>query len=127
MRNAKAVLGNDSETARMIREQCVPVTNLRPDVTWNDDFFVWLDQHDTWAFKDPAARLDQLDREAVQKLDAQIADETDQRSVSAYHALQMRTGQKVFVHAPSWQLKRGEKAHGPFTDKCELGTTEGVA
>jgi hypothetical protein len=140
MADATAILGNDSETARMIRERCVPVTNLRPGVTWNDDFFVWLDQHDSWAFKDPAQRLDDIDRETAARLDAHIADECDQRSVSAYHSMQMRTGQRVFVHQPSWSLSQsvarlpvargpalGDLSNGSLPDGCKHRQTENAS
>ena len=68
MNRVTPVLGNDSETGRMCREGLIPVISLRPGTTWNDDFFLWLDQHDTWQVGGPqkaADRIEQLERDEL--------------------------------------------------------------
>lgn len=92
--------GNDSETGRMCREGLVPVVTLRPDVVWNDDFFAWLDAHDTWRVGGPQKFADQLDAQEAQadaRLDEQIDDEADQRASSAYFAKLVRDGAVAFL------------------------------
>lgn len=100
MNRVTPVLGNDSETGRMCREQLVPVVSLRPDVTWNDDFFLWLDQHDTWALGGPAKAVDQIERherDAAEQLQRATDDEADQRGVSAYFSKLVRDGAVAFL------------------------------
>lgn len=100
MRRVTPKYGNDSETGRMCREGLVPVVTLRPDVEWNDDFFVWLDAHDTWRVGGPAKFADALDRQdaaAVERLDRAIDDEADQRASSAYFAKLVRDGAVAFL------------------------------
>lgn len=92
---------NDSETGRMCREMCIPVVTLRPDVTWNNDFFLWLEAGDMWAIPQVADYVEQAEQAAEDKQDAQAADTLDQMNVSAYDAMKLRSGQRVFVQAPN--------------------------
>jgi hypothetical protein len=100
MRAIAPALGNDSETGRMCREGVVPVVTLKPGVTWNHDFFAWLDAGDLWAIPNAPEHVEALEQQAEEKRDAAATDELDQRSVSAHDALKWRTGQQVIVQAP---------------------------
>lgn len=103
MRHVTPILGNDSETGRMCREGLVPVVSLRPDLKWNDDFFTWLDQHDTWRVGGPEKFVDKLEAQeqhATEQLQATSDDEADQRGTSAYFAQLVRNGAMAFVQAP---------------------------
>lgn len=101
MRSMVPVHGNDSETGRMCREGLVAVVTLKPSVTWNDDFFLWLDASDLWAIPNAPDHVERMEAEANEKRDAAITDELDQVSVSAYDAMKWRTGQQVLVQAPN--------------------------
>ncbi len=107
MQRVRPVLGHDSETGRMCREGCMPIVSLRPTCAWNDDLFHWLDASDVWARGGPERFCDQIER-AEGARDAQrdraADDELDQRGVSGYAALKLRTGQTTFVH----QLSSGD-------------------
>jgi hypothetical protein len=99
MERIRAV-AHDSEVARLVRERCIPVTSLVPWVTWNDDFFVWLDEHDTYRWGGPMGavdRLEALEQQAEAAEVARAADELDQRGVSGWAALQQRRGERVFL------------------------------
>lgn len=104
MKGVKPTLGNDSETGRLCRELCSPIVSLQPGVQWDARFFQWLDEHDTWAvqthYRNAADVLDEFDVRAQQQVAARKDDDADVRSVSAWHALQLRTGQKAFVQNP---------------------------
>lgn len=84
----------------MCREGVVPVVSLRPTVAWNDDFFVWLDAHDTWTIgggEKAAEQVESLERDAAAQLQAASDDEADQRGASAYFARLVRQGSVAFV------------------------------
>ncbi len=95
----------ESETNRMMKAGCVPVVSLRPDTTWNLDFFQWLDDHDTWtegggvedSIEKYAQKLDR-NEEAVTARHTRAADsELDARSTSAYFASLVRRRSLAFV------------------------------
>lgn len=102
-------LAHDTETARMVREGVIPVVSLLATVTWNNDFFQWLDDHDTWKFggsKDDSidkaiSQIESNEQAAESKLAADEGDELEQRAVSGYHALLSRAGRLVFVRNPN--------------------------
>jgi hypothetical protein len=93
------------ESARMLTHGCVPVCSLGPWVQWNQDFFEWLDAHDTWALKGKAEgagnaaadRLDEIDRLKQAQLDREQADGADQVGSSAHFGLLARKGELVFL------------------------------
>jgi hypothetical protein len=118
MRDVRPALGNDSETGRMCRERCVPVVAIRPGITWNSDFFQWLDDHDGWRYRDPAKRLDEIDAEVAARQQAEQEDAIDQVSASAYLAMKLRGGEAAFVRKhPSWTVDGptdGVTTHGPL-------------
>lgn len=96
----------ESETNRMMKAGCVPVISLRPGVTWNDDFFLWLERNDTWRFRGPTVDdkiekyVDDLERReqaAEDKADRQEADDLEARSTSAYFASLVRRRSLAFV------------------------------
>lgn len=96
----------ESETNRMMKHGCIPVISLRPGVTWNDDFFLWLEQHDTWTFRGPTIEdklekyVDALERQeqaADEKMNRDEAEELDARSSSAYFAQLVRRRSLAFV------------------------------
>ncbi len=92
--------GNDSETGRMCRLGVVPVVSLRPTVVWNDDFFAWLDGHDTWRVGGAEQFVNQLEAQEAQQaaqLERAGEDEADQRSTSAYFGKLVRDGAVAFV------------------------------
>lgn len=100
MRKVKPLLGNEGETGRMCREGLVPVVSLRPGVTWNDDFFRWLDAHDTWRVGGAEKFVDALDlqeREQLAALDRATDDEADARASSAYFGKLVRDGAVAFL------------------------------
>jgi hypothetical protein len=100
MKTVTPILGNDSETGRMCREGVVPVVSLRPDCTWNDDFFTWLDAHDTWRVGGPKKFADLLEAQEAQadeRLDKQIDDEAGERATAAYFAKLVRDGAVAFL------------------------------
>lgn len=103
-----AVLGKDSETGRLCREKLLPVVSLVATVEWNDDFFQWLRDHDTWlhtnAFRDVADCVEEVERAEEDRKQRESDDDGDVRGRAAWRALQLRTGQKVFVHEPAWSL-----------------------
>lgn len=93
------------ESGRMLKHGCVPLCSILPWVEWNQDFFEWLDRHDTWALKGQAEgsgnaaadRLDEIDRLKQAALDREQADMADQVGSSAYFGLQARRGNLVFL------------------------------
>lgn len=100
MQRVTPLYGNDSETGRMCRHGLVPVVTLRPDVTWNGDFFVWLDRCDTWARGGTDKFVNELEateRAQAVALDAASDDENDQRATSAYFAKLVREGAVAFL------------------------------
>lgn len=100
MQRVTPLFGNDSETGRMCREGLIPVVTLRPDVTWNGDFFLWLDQCDTWARGGPDKFVDAVERDeraAAVALDRASDDENDQRATSAYFGKLVREGAVAFL------------------------------
>lgn len=104
-------LANESETQRLWEHGLVPVTSLVPWTAWNDDFFQWLRDHDTWALKgreragDAAAdRLDELDAIRHSRIDAAAQSTLEARNVSAYDAFKRRTGQTVTLSQPATPL-----------------------
>lgn len=97
-------IAHDSETSRMVLHSCIPVTSLVPFVTWNDDFFIWLDEHDSWRLAPPeragdaaADLLDARDRDRAVRQDAAEADALDQLSSSAWFGKQVRAGEVAFL------------------------------
>lgn len=107
---AKALrpLSQESETQRMWRHGVLPVTSLVPWTAWNDDFFQWLRDHDTWALKgrdragDAAAdRLDDLDREKTSRIERTALNELDAVNASSYEAMQRRVGTRVTLSQPA--------------------------
>jgi hypothetical protein len=106
------------ESARMLRHGCVPLCSLVAWVQWNQDFFEWLDAHDTWALKgtpegsgDAAAnRLEEIDRLAQARLDREQADAADQVGSSAHFGLLARKGELVFL---SGDHRRSEDSGQP--------------
>ncbi len=100
MKRITPILGNDSETGRMCRLGVVPVVSLRPTVAWNDDFFVWLDAHDTWAVggtEKAVDKIESMEREAAEQHERATDDEADQRSTSAYFGKLVRDGAVAFL------------------------------
>ena len=93
------------ESGRMLKHGCFPVCSLVPWVTWNQDFFEWLDAHDTWAVKGQvegsgeaaAARLEEVDTLKAKALDKAQADEADQIGTSAYFGLKARKKELVVL------------------------------
>lgn len=140
----KPILGNDSETGRMCREKLIPVVSLIPTIKWNDDFFMWLDDHDSWLWTNQyttvADRVEEVERMEEARVQRSMDDDGDVRGRAAWQALKMRTGQKVFVHQPSWSLDgsniaepsvaRGpqpvESNNGSVTSGCSSGQAEGA-
>ncbi len=100
MNRVKPILGNDSETGRMCREGLIPIVSLRPVADWNDSFFVWLDEHDTWLAGGADKFVDKLEAQeaaAAETADRLAADEADQRSSAAFFAAKLREGAMAFV------------------------------
>lgn len=100
MKRVRPILGNDSETGRMCRERLIPVVSLRPDCTWNEDFFLWLDRHDTWKVGGPekfADALDEQDRRERAAIDRQVDDNVDQLARTTYFAACVRNGAVAFL------------------------------
>lgn len=127
-----AVFGNDHETGRMRREKLLPIVSLIPTIEWNDDFFQWLRDHDTWvhtnAYKDVADCVEEVERAEEDRKQRESDDDGDVRGRAAWRALQLRTGQKVFVHEPSWSLN--DSVEGPrllptFDDVTEPSDARG--
>lgn len=95
----------ESETTRMMRAGCIPVVSIRPGATWNDDFFLWLEQHDTWKYgggtddsiEKYCDTLERNERAVEAEKDRQQADELEARGTSAYFASLIRRRSLAFV------------------------------
>lgn len=95
-----AALGHDSETARMIRRKLIPVTTILPTTVWGSELMQWLDDRDLWKVGG-ADKADQLLSENDAKRAALLKkaqfDDAHVRGSSAWHAMKMRGGERVFL------------------------------
>ncbi len=96
----------ESETNRMMKAGCIPVVSLVPRVHWNDDFFQWLKDHDTWTEAGPTIddklekhvdAIERNERAIEEKKDRDEASDLDARSTSAYFAQLVRRRSLAFV------------------------------
>lgn len=103
-----AIGGGDSDTGRCRRERLLPIVYFRAGIVWNDDVFEWLDARDSWkhtnAYKDVGDCVEEVERAEQDRIQRASDDDGYQRGISAWNALKMRTGQRVFVHEPAWSL-----------------------
>jgi len=98
----------EGETARFGALGVVPVTSLVPWVRWDESFFQWLRDHDTWAVgggAKAADRLEAMESEAAAKRERELRDEATQRAVSSYEALKRRAGEMVTLSQPASPLR----------------------
>jgi hypothetical protein len=107
-------IANDSETGRMIRIGCVPLTSVVRNPDWWK-VLQWVKDHDTWAAgggEKFAKQIEDNERAAAAKLDAEIDDEGSQRAISGWHGWKFRTGQATFVQDASRTMQQDDRPSG---------------
>lgn len=95
-----APFAHDSELARMVKHNVVPITSILATISYWPDVLTWLDRHDTWAVgggENAADILDAQDRAAAVIQQRAQDDEAMARGGSGYRALKSRAGQTVYL------------------------------
>jgi hypothetical protein len=102
----------ESETQRLWNHSLVPVTSLVPWAAWDDRFFQWLNDHDSWALKGreqagtaAADRLDELDGMRQAAIDRDGNAMLDAVNASAYEGYKRRVGETVTLTQPATPLR----------------------
>ena len=100
-----AAMGQDSETARLIRHRLVPVTAILPTTTWGPHIFAHLRARDTWAAGGAQKFTDDLDASEAAADARQTAERRDTLEhgigPSAWWSYKMRQGSTVMLPGQS--------------------------